>query len=114
DAIAHEREAVRRQPGFAVALERLAWLLATAADPGLRQPAEAVALAERARAMAGPPEPAVLDTLAAAYAAAGRFEAAVETAEQAFLLARTAGRGEVADAIEARIALYRTRTAYRE
>jgi len=49
-------------------------------------------------------DPFALDALAAAYAAAGRFDDAVATAESALLVAPP----EVAAEIEIRLALYRT------
>ena len=55
----------------------------------------------------------MLDTLAAAYAEAGRFDAAVETAERARTLAKSAGHAEQAQKLEMRLALYRARRAYR-
>ena len=48
EAIAEYREAIRLQPDDANAHNNLAWLLATAADPQWRQPAEAVKLAAKA------------------------------------------------------------------
>jgi hypothetical protein len=48
----------------------------------------------------------LLDVLAAAYAAAGRFDAAVPTARRAIDLATAAGQGDVAREIEARLAAY--------
>jgi hypothetical protein len=49
----------------------------------------------------------VLDTLAAAYSAAGRFEEARRTAEIAMRLAREAGSDALVGEIEQRLALYR-------
>ncbi len=48
EAIGRYREALRLSPEFAEALNNLAWLLATANDARLRDPAEALRLAERA------------------------------------------------------------------
>jgi spermidine synthase len=89
--IRHYREAVRIRPTFEKALNNLAWLLATARDPALRDPAYAVSLAERAVESSGASDPAVLDTLAAAYAAAGRFDDATQTGERALRGAETRG-----------------------
>ena len=49
-------------------------------------------------AEAGGKDPAMLDTLAAAYAEAGRFTDAVRTAQAALELARGAGKAEQAQA----------------
>ena len=49
--------------------------------------------------ISGGNEPAILGTLAAAYAEAGRFSDAVKTAEQAIRLATAAGKSKLADQI---------------
>ncbi len=74
-----------------MALNNLAVLLATAPEAGLRNGAEAVQLAERACALTANRNPVMLTTLAAAYAEAGRFEEAIQTAQQAIKFAREAG-----------------------
>jgi spermidine synthase len=53
------------------------------------------------------PDPAHLDTLAAAYAAAGRFPDAIDTAARAEKRAREEQRSAMADEIRARLARYR-------
>jgi spermidine synthase len=95
-------------------VNNLAWLLATARDPSLRDPTLAVALAERAAALSPPPDPSVADTLAAAYAAAGRYGDAVRVAEQALRQVEAGGPPALAEPIRARIALYRAGQPYRE
>ena len=84
----------------------LAWLLAAHPDPSRRDPARAVALAERAAALTDHAQPAVLDVLAAAYAAAGRLDDAVATAERALGLV-PAGRDDMAAVIRERLDAYR-------
>ena len=54
----------------------------------------------------------MLDTLAAAYAAVGRFDAAVSTARRAARLADELEEIEVENEIRARIALYSERTPF--
>ena len=107
ETVRHYREAVRIRPEFLTAANNLAWLLATTRDASLRDPALAVSLAERAAAQSAAPDPSVLDTLAAAYAAAGRYDEAVRVAEQALRQAETAGPPALAGQIRARLALYR-------
>ena len=68
------------------AMNGLAWLLATAADPKLRDGAAAISYAEKAIAMAGRKRPHMLDTLAAAYAEAGKFTEAVSVQKEAMAL----------------------------
>jgi len=110
----HYREAVRIRPDFEKAVNNLAWLLATAHDPALRDPTYAVSLAERAVALSPAPDPAVLDTLAAAYAAAGRFGDAVQTGQRALREAEATGSPALAEPLRARLALYREQRAYQE
>jgi hypothetical protein len=61
----------------------LAWILATHRDLALRNGARAVVLAERACQATDYKRPAYLQTLAAAYAEAGRFAEALDAAERA-------------------------------
>jgi Flp pilus assembly protein TadD len=114
DAIAEWREAIRLQPNHAKFLNQLAWVLATSPTGEIRDGTEAVGLARQALRLSGGQEPAILDTLAAAYAEAGRFSEAVETLKRAVSLAAARGDTALADAIRPRIKLYRAATPYRE
>ena len=89
-ALTHYRHALAVRPDWPAALWGAAWILATehAASP---QRAEAVTLAERAAALEPQLTPPMLETLAAAYAAGGRFEPALARAREA--LARLAAEG---------------------
>jgi hypothetical protein len=98
---------LRISPDQARILNNLAWLLATDGDPELRDGTEAVRLAEQARALEGRDSPSLLDTLAAAYAAADRFPDAVETGRLAAQAARNGGDARLADEIEIRVDCYR-------
>lgn len=111
DAIAHYRRAVALLPEWLPALDGLAWTLAADPRPGARNAGEAVALAERAVSITKRDDPAALDVLAAAYAAAGRFDEAVTSATRAADLAQGISPNAVAD-ITARLALYRQRQPY--
>ena len=106
--------AVELNPELAPPLLGLAWVRATAADEMLRNAVEAVALAERAEEIVGQDHPEVLDTLAAAYAAAGEFENAVETAGRALVAARqTPDFADLVAVIESRMRLYLRFRPYR-
>jgi hypothetical protein len=85
--LARFQEDLARNPESASAMNNLAVMLATAPEAGLRNGAEAVRLAEKANALTGNEHPAMLTTLAAAYAEAGRFGDAIRTAETAIKLA---------------------------
>ncbi|MBU0638188.1 MAG: glycosyltransferase family 39 protein [Planctomycetes bacterium] len=91
----------------------LAWLLATAPDDALRNPARAIQQAELARHLAGAGRSEPEDVLAAAYAAAGRFDDALAAATTALTVARKSGDNELAEQIGQRLALYRDRQVCR-
>jgi tetratricopeptide (TPR) repeat protein len=95
------------------ALSGLAWIRATAADAALRDPGQAIQLAERAAALTRRRDLAALDALAAAYAAAGRFDDAVDTARAAMDSAVAAGQGDIATRFRERLVVYQKREAYR-
>ena len=101
-------------PGHREASERLAWLLATCPEASLRDGKEAVELAEGVRAPGGNESPQFLDTLGAAYAEAGEFEKAVETARRALELPATKGDPSLAEGIQTRLKLYEAKTPYHE
>lgn len=113
EVIRHFREALRVRPDWVAPLNALAWLLATHPAAAVRDTAGAVRLAERAAALTVGKDPAVLNTLAAAYAAAGAFDRAVSTAREALALAHAAGAGELAREIAALLDLYAQRKPYR-
>ena len=114
EASGHFREAVRLKPDRPAPLNDLAWILATCADADVRDASEAVELAERASELTGHKDAAILDTLAAAYAEAGRFDQAVTTARAAITLAGKVQAKELAEAIGKRLELYRQERPYRE
>ena len=114
EAIAQYRAAVRLEPEWPDALQSLAWILATHEDAEFRNGAEAVELAERLCRLTRQENPAHLDTLAAAYAEAGRFSEAAATARKAAELARKAELKELPAQIEKRLQLFDSGQPYRE
>ncbi len=114
EALAAWRSVLRIDPDHLAVLNQTAWLLATSPDASLRDGAQAVALAERAARLAGGRQPEILDTLAAAYAEAGRFPEAVQIATQLLELARKQNNRKMAEALEGRLALYQARAPFRE
>lgn len=92
----------------------LAWALATHPEPALRDPDTAIILAEKLCDRSRHGDAAQLDILAAAYAAAGRFNEAQRTAEQALALAsaQASGQTDLAAAINARLQLYQASRPY--
>jgi hypothetical protein len=92
----------------------LAWVLATCPDDSLRNGEEAVKLAEQACEATRFFDFAKLDTLAAAYAEAGRFDEARKWIVVAVGRAREAGREDLAQRYTERKELYAANQPYRE
>jgi tetratricopeptide (TPR) repeat protein len=113
EAVGHWEQALRLKPDYAEAENNLAWLLATLAPADGGDPVRAVTLAEWACELTNNRVAAYLDTLAVAYAAVGRFNDAIATAQKAIGLARSAGQTQVVSEIETRLELYRAGRAYR-
>ncbi len=113
EGVASYRQALQRRAEWPQVMNELAWRLATYADQSLRDGAEAVRLAERASVLVEHKHPVFLDTLAAAYAEAGEFTKAVETAERVLQMAVAAGDTEVTADIRKRLDLYKAGKPYR-
>jgi tetratricopeptide (TPR) repeat protein len=112
EAIAEYRLALDLSPDLLEPMASLAWVLATSSDSSLRRPAEAIQLAERAAVVTNRRDVTVLDALAAAYAAAGRYTDAVATEQAALAIVEKAGAESVAEPIRERLDLYRKRRPY--
>ena len=107
EAIVYFRQAIRLKPDWPAPLDSLASLLATTSDPALRDPNEAIALARRSVELSQRRNASMLDTLASAYAAAGRFDDAVTTAQAALDLALAAMNYKLAAQIRKNLQLYK-------
>ena len=94
-------------------LNNVAWLRATHPNDEARDGAEAVALAQRACELTGARNLALLSTLAAAYAEAGRFSEAVTTQQRVCELAVAQGQAALAENFQRRLVLFRSGHAYR-
>ncbi|MBW2666162.1 MAG: hypothetical protein JRE13_07715 [Deltaproteobacteria bacterium] len=114
DAI-HEFEiALQLRSDLLTVSNNLSWVLATTPEAHLRDPAGAITAGENAALLTEHADPAVLDTLAAAYASAGRFADAARTLEQAIKISREhESEASVREFVD-RLALYRERRAYVE
>ncbi len=112
-AVENWRASSRIAPNYATVANNLAWLLATHPAAAPETSEEAVVVAERAAQLTGD-SPAALDTLAAAYARAGRSDDAVQTATRARNAAREVGNQALADQISRRLARYRSGGVWRE
>lgn len=113
EALRHFRACLRLKPGLPSPSIGLAWLLATHPDPVRRNPTEAIPLAERLVAQSNYQNWMSLDTLAAAYAAAGRFDEAAAVAGKALPLAQADSPGDAA-AVETRLQRYLKRQSFVE
>jgi Flp pilus assembly protein TadD len=110
EALDELRETLRLAPEWPVAMGDMTWILARSADPARRDPRAAVELGERAVRASGERTSGVLDALAAAYAASGRFAEAAAAAEKALARAREVGESDLAARIEKRLTAYRAQT----
>ena len=119
-AVSKYYEALKADPDHVSTLNHVAWMRATHPSDKMRNGAEAVRLAERAAAVSrrtgarAKQLSDILDTYAAAFAEAGRFDEAAETAEEAANVAESAGRRNAADSFRQRKQLYQSRKAYRD
>ncbi|MHC4499894.1 MAG: tetratricopeptide repeat protein, partial [Planctomycetota bacterium] len=112
EAVAYYTQALRLEPNDVFSLNNLAWIYATQKGTQFRNPKRAVRLAEQACKLTNYEDPAILDTLAAAYAADGRFTEAIETAEKAFQLADSTDQEDLAREIHDHLMLFKAGRHY--
>ncbi|MBM4104516.1 MAG: tetratricopeptide repeat protein [Planctomycetes bacterium] len=106
EAISHIKRILEIEPDDIGIKNNLAWMLAVCSDPAVRNPSEAIRLAQEACTATNSINPSVLDTLGAAYASAGRFAEAIETARTAMTLVDTAKYSMLKDDIQHRLTFY--------
>lgn len=112
-AIASYEDAIRMNPKLLYQANNLAWLLATTEQSGLRDGQRALEIAQEICSREEV-DASSIDTLAAAYAAAGNYQAAWETAERASEVAIAEGNNELAARISARATLYKSGKPFRQ
>jgi tetratricopeptide (TPR) repeat protein len=106
-------KAIEIAPNHVVTLNQKAWMLATCPNAKYRDGAKAVELAKRAVELS--PNFKILDTLAAAYAEAGRFDDAIATQEEIISILRKENKSEeVIRKLEERLMAYRNHKPWRE
>ncbi|MCF7763009.1 MAG: tetratricopeptide repeat protein [Verrucomicrobia bacterium] len=108
EALAHFEAAERLAPDDPEALQSLSQLLARHPDPSARDPERAVRLALRAAELTSFGDPAVLETVAVAYASAGQGARVIEYSERAIAVAREKRDFKLASQIEGRLNTFRT------
>ena len=114
EAITQYQKALQILPANPEFQNNLAWLLATCPQAALRNGTKAVELARQANEIAGGKNPFFLDTLAAAYAEAGRYSEAVETAQRALRLAEGQSNARLAGQLQVEMKLYQAGKPYRD
>ena len=114
DALTQFHLALEEEPNRFFALKLAANLLATCPDSSIRNGAEAVTLAERARQLSGGKDTAILDTLSAAYAENGNFAQATEVEQRALALATQQGDTAFASRLKGHLARYALNEPLRE
>jgi tetratricopeptide (TPR) repeat protein len=106
-AAAAYREASRIDADWVAGYQKQAWRAATAADARFRNPVGALDLAERLCDATGSKVPEYLETLAAAYAAVGRYQDAVVAARKALAAVEPSPtQRELADVLRQHLAIY--------
>jgi protein O-mannosyl-transferase len=106
EAITHYQKALQINPDNTEAQNNLAWVLATTVQAPLRNGRQAVELAQQANRLAGGENPIILRTLAAAYAEAGQYSDAQQSAQKAMAMARTAGQSNLVEQLNDELKLY--------
>ena len=105
-AIAEYERAAQLSAQDPLGRNNLAWLLATSPDASIRDGNRAIDLAKEAVRLSRGKDPNYLRTLAAAFAEAGHFGEAKETARQALQAAERRSDSALANALRDEIALY--------
>jgi tetratricopeptide (TPR) repeat protein len=113
EAVAHYRQALESNPDLLEALADLAWILATSSDTTIREPADALRLAERAARLTNRRDVRALDTLAAAQSAAGQFDLAIATLQTALDIAERSNATDSARQLREHLELARKGIAVR-
>jgi tetratricopeptide (TPR) repeat protein len=112
EAIKVLRDGASRHPEAIDLIDYLAQLLATHPDEAIRDGDEAIRWATHVSQMHNNDNPQALLVLATAYAEAGRFDEAVDTAERAAGLAQGNGNEMLSTECDRRLALFREGMPY--
>lgn len=113
-AIVRYRQAVELKPTILMSLNNLAWIQATRPSLPSSDVEEALRLGRQLCALSHFSDPNSLDTLAVAYAAAGDFPKAIETAKKALALANSAKDTQLATKVAKRLRLFEKSEPYIE
>ena len=105
-------DAIHADPKDTASLNDLAWLLATAPEPRVRNPHRAIALAQKCCGSRNWSDAYSIDTLAAAYASAGDFAQAVRYQQLAMQALNKSERVEQLASMQDRLKLYSNHQPY--
>jgi len=108
-AIADLERAIELNPNYLKAYENLAWLRGTCPDESLRDGIMALALAKKALLLQPGGTPRLYDIMAAAYAAQGSYDRAIQYQELAI---DSAGENSGKEQFRLRLDRYRNRVPY--
>jgi len=114
EAMSQFARALLLTPDFAEALNELAWIAATDPRAEFRNGGEAVAMAGRACELTARRQPAMLLTLAAACAEAGRWSEALASARESQETANAKGNKDLAEKAARLLDIFATGKPYRE
>src|SRR5882724_10866996 len=114
EAANHYEIAMQSEPDSPLPLNNLAWLMSAGPDDSLRNGVRAVELARNLNRVSKQNNPFFIRTLAAAYAEAGQFDLAIETAQGASELANAQGQHSLAIQIQDETDLYRQHLPFRD
>ena len=114
ESLTHLRLALEADPDRVSDLNLAASVLATCPDSSLRNGADALALADRAQTLTHGQDAAILDTLSAAYAEAGRFPNAIEVERHAITVATQQGNTALTNTLKAHLTRYESNAPLRE
>ena len=106
EAIAHLEKVTELNPAWVEPLCQLASILVENKNEPFYNPRMAMLLAEQACELTDYKRPEILDILAGAYAAEGKFSQAIETAQKAIDLAQSYGRDDLKNEIQQHLQLY--------
>ena len=111
-ALQHYQAALALDDNNTTVLNNVAWQLAAHPASTVRNGKQAVIWAEKAAVLTKNNDPAILDTLAAAYAESGDFSKAIATAMKAAQLAKKQGNRSLWEGAQQALVKYRSGLPY--
>jgi arylsulfatase A-like enzyme/Tfp pilus assembly protein PilF len=105
-AVENYKQFLKFKPDAIDVLNSLAWIMATHGDQAIRNPTQAVEFAVRAVELSKSQDAAILDTLAAAYAADNDFAKAQATTRQALALIANSGNVQLEQVLREHLSLF--------